>query len=81
MPNIYDYTISHHISQISQFRINRTLPTFNSTSTAGRILSLRIHRGIIFFDLHEDGQFIQCAIRRSTSPVSFEYFSTWFLSL
>lgn len=77
MQNIYDYTISHHVAQISQYRANRVLPDSPElavTSTAGRILSLRVHRNIIFFDLHEDGQFVQCAIRRSAAPVAFEYF-------
>jgi len=72
--NIYDYTISHHVAQISHYRANRVLPEFEHTSSAGRILSLRVHRNMIFFDLHEDGQFIQCGIRRSTAAEAFAYF-------
>lgn len=70
----YDYTITSHVAQLAPYRINRLLPELLETSTAGRILSLRVHRNIIFFDLHEDGQFIQCAIRRSVAPEAFSYF-------
>ena len=44
--------------------------------TAGRILSLRSYRSILFFDIHEDGRYIQCAIRQSPSPEAFAYFQT-----
>lgn len=73
MQDIYNYTISNHIAQLSDYRVRRILPENLTCSTAGRMLSLRIHRNIIFFNLHEDGQFIQCAIRSSSSPESFTY--------
>lgn len=75
MQQIYNYTITNHIAQLSQYRINHVLPKVLECSTAGRILSLRIHRNIIFFNLHEDGQFIQCAVRLSVAPEAFALFT------
>jgi lysyl-tRNA synthetase class 2 len=72
----YNREISHHVASLSIYRINRELPVFTHSATAGRILSLRTHRNIVFFDLHEDGQFIQCAIRRSMAESVLEYFIT-----
>lgn len=71
---IYNQTITHHVAELSQYREERILPTFTDCSTAGRILSLRTYRSILFFDLYEDGQFIQCAIRQSLAPEAFNYF-------
>lgn len=73
--SIYDLEITQHVAQLSQYRINRTLPEDTTCSTAGRILSLRVHRAVIFFDLHEDGHFIQCGIRASIAPEAFAYFT------
>lgn len=73
--NTYDLQITNHIADLSQYRINHSLPQDTSCQTAGRILSLRIHRAIIFFDLHEDGHFIQCGIRSAIAPEAFQYFS------
>lgn len=75
MTNIYQHSITHHIAQLSQYRETQTLPQFEQCSTAGRILSLRSHRNICFFDLYEDGQYIQCAIRRSMAPELLDYFN------
>lgn len=72
---IYNQTITHHVAQLSQYREQRILPTFTDCVTAGRILSLRTYRSILFFDLYEDGQFIQCAIRQSIAPEAFAYFN------
>lgn len=71
----YNRTISHHIAQLAQYREERYLPEFTHTQSAGRILSLRTYRSIIFFDLHEDGRFIQCAVRAQVAPEAFAYFS------
>lgn len=76
MIQLYQNTITHHVANLSQYRINQALPEFSQCSTAGRILSLRLHRNIAFFDLYEDGQYIQCAIRRSMAPELLDYFST-----
>lgn len=75
MTSIYQYSISQHIAQLSQYRINRVLPENLICCTAGRILSLRGHRNIVFFDLYEDGEYIQCAIRRSIAPELLDYFN------
>jgi lysyl-tRNA synthetase class 2 len=74
--NLYNLTISHHVSDISEYRINRTLPEdeHSSIRTSGRILALRTYRSILFFDLYEDGQYIQCSIRASVAPIAFQYF-------
>lgn len=74
--NTYDLNITQHVAQLSQYRINRNVPEITSCRTAGRILSLRVHRAVIFFDLHEDGHFIQCGIRASVAPEAFAYFTT-----
>jgi lysyl-tRNA synthetase, class II len=76
MTQIYQNTITHHVASLSQYRINQVLPELTECSTAGRILSLRLHRNIAFFDLYEDGQYIQCAIRRSMAAQLLDYFST-----
>jgi lysyl-tRNA synthetase, class II len=70
----YNREITHHVANIAHFRQEHTVPDFTHSATAGRILSLRTHRNIVFFDLHEDGQFIQCAIRRSMAEPVLEYF-------
>lgn len=48
---IYTHSITHHVAELSQYRVQRTLPSFINCSTAGRILSLRTYRSILFFDL------------------------------
>ncbi len=73
--NQYQYRIHHRIADLSQYRIQRILPENNlHVVTAGRILALRTYKSIIFFDLYEDGEFIQCAIRKSQFPDAFQYF-------
>lgn len=72
--SIYDLTITDHVAQLSQYRTNRVLPDNLMCRTAGRILSLRVHRAVIFFDLHEDGHYIQCGLRSAVAPEAFQYF-------
>jgi len=72
--DLYQLTINNHISELSQYRINKIVPEDNQIRTSGRILALRKYKSILFFDLHEDGHYIQCAIRSSISPVAFQYF-------
>lgn len=48
---IYNHSITHHVAELYQYREQRTLPDFTNCSTAGRILSLRTYRSILFFDL------------------------------
>lgn len=74
--NQYAYEIEHRIANLYQYRQNRVIPDNPHVITAGRILALRTYRSILFFDLYEDGQFIQCAIRNSTHPEAFAYFQT-----
>ena len=74
--NQYAYEIEHRIANIYQYRQNRVIPDNPHVITAGRILALRTYRSILFFDLYEDGQFIQCSIRNSTHPEVFAYFQT-----
>jgi lysyl-tRNA synthetase class 2 len=71
--NTYELNITNHIAQLSQYRINHNLPEDINCQTAGRMLSLRVHRNIIFFDLHEDGHYIQCGLRSSVAPEAFQY--------
>lgn len=75
MEQIYNTTISAHIADLSQYRINSILPENLSCSTGGRILTLRTYRNILFFGLYEDGQYIQCSIRNSANPNAFDYFN------
>lgn len=72
--NQYQYRVVNRISDLYMYRQNRVLPEELHAVTAGRILNLRSYRSIIFFDLFEDGQFIQCAIRSSLAPEAFSYF-------
>ena len=72
--NQYQYLVENRISELYIYREERRLPDTLSVITAGRILALRSYRSIIFFDLYEDGQFIQCAIRNTIAPEAFTYF-------
>jgi lysyl-tRNA synthetase class 2 len=72
--NPYQYRVENRISDLFIYRQERRLPENLSVITAGRILALRSYRSIIFFDLYEDGQFIQCAIRNQLAPEAFQYF-------
>lgn len=72
--NQYQYRLENRIADLFQYRANRTLPEQPHVITAGRIMALRSYRSIIFFDLYEDGQFIQCAIRNALAPEAFTYF-------
>jgi lysyl-tRNA synthetase class 2 len=72
--NQYQYRVENRIADLYVYRQNRVVPEHTHAVTAGRILSLRAYRSIIFFDLHEDGQFIQCAIRANENPEPFAYF-------
>lgn len=72
--NQYQYRLENRIADLYQYRANRTLPEQPHVITAGRIMALRSYRSIIFFDLYEDGQFIQCAIRNALAPEAFIYF-------
>jgi lysyl-tRNA synthetase class 2 len=75
MNNQYDYRVENRIADLSIYRIQKILPETNThVVTAGRILALRTYKSIIFFDLYEDGEFIQCAIRKSQFPEAFTYF-------
>lgn len=72
--NQYQYRIENRVADLYVYRAQRRLPENTHVVSAGRILSLRSYKSIIFFDLYEDGQFIQCAIRNSISPEAFAYF-------
>ena len=72
--NQYQYRLENRIADLYQYRANRILPEQPHVITAGRIMALRSYRSIIFFDLYEDGQFIQCAIRNALAPEAFTYF-------
>lgn len=70
----YQHRVENRISDLYIYRAERRLPENVHVVTAGRILALRSYRSIIFFDLYEDGQFIQCAIRNAIAPDAFNYF-------
>jgi len=72
--NQYQYRLENRIADLYQYRANRTLPEQPHVITAGRIMALRSYRSIIFFDLYEDDQFIQCAIRNALAPEAFTHF-------
>lgn len=74
--NVYQYQVEQRIADLAYFREQSLLPEEGSRHvvTAGRIMSLRTYRNILFFDLYEDGVFIQCGIRNATSPEAFSYF-------
>ena len=72
--NQYQYRLENRIADLYQYRANRILPEQPHVITAGRIMALRSYRSIIFFDLYEDGQFIQCAIRNALAPEAFTHF-------
>lgn len=72
--NPYHFRTEQRIADIAIYRAERRLPDEPRVVTAGRILALRSYRSIIFFDLYEDGQFVQCAIRQSLAPEAFGYF-------
>lgn len=74
--NVYQYQAEQRISDLARFREESILPEegLRGVVTAGRIMSLRTYRSILFFDLYEDGLFIQCGIRNATSPDAFAYF-------
>lgn len=72
--NQYQYRVVNRIADLYIYRQNRVVPEDTHAVTAGRILNLRSYRSIIFFDLFEDGQFIQCAIRSGLAPEAFAYF-------
>lgn len=74
--NAYIHTITQRIADLAVYREERRLPQELTARTAGRILSLRSYRSILFFDIHEDGHYIQCAIRQSQSPEAFAYFQS-----
>lgn len=74
--NPYLFELEHRIIDLAPYRENRMLPEEPFTvRTAGRILALRSYRAILFFDLYEDGRFIQCCIRQEVSPEVFESFN------
>lgn len=73
--NNYEYRVEHRVTDLYIYRAERRLPESTHVVSAGRILSLRSYRSIIFFDLYEDGQFIQCAIRNALAPEAFTYFN------
>lgn len=70
----YQHRVQNRIVDLSIYRQERRLPENSRVVSAGRILALRSYRAIIFFDLYEDGQFIQCAIRQAASPEAFASF-------
>ena len=70
----YQYRVENRIADLSVYRQERRLPEDPHVVSAGRILALRSYRSIIFFDLYEDGQFIQCAIRQALAPEAFAAF-------
>lgn len=72
--NEYQHRVENRISDLYIYRAERRVPENTHVVTAGRILALRSYRSIIFFDLYEDGQFIQCAIRNAMAPEAFTYF-------
>lgn len=72
--NEYQYRVENRISDLYIYRAERRLPENPHVVTAGRILALRSYRSIIFFDLYEDGQFVQCAIRTALALDAFTYF-------
>lgn len=72
--NAYQHRLENRIHDLYIYRQERRLPENTHVLTAGRILALRTYRSIIFFDLYEDGHFIQCAIRNSVAPEAFNYF-------
>ena len=69
----YQYRVQNRVADLSVYRQERRLPEDPHVVSAGRILALRSYRSIIFFDLYEDGQFIQCAIRQALAPEAFAY--------
>lgn len=72
--NQYQYRVENRVADLYVYRAERRLPENTHVVSAGRILALRSYRSIIFFDLYEDGQFIQCAIRNTLAPEAFLYF-------
>lgn len=72
--NQYQYRVENRVTDLYIYREERRLPENTRVVSAGRILALRSYRSIIFFDLYEDGQFIQCAIRSTLAPEAFAYF-------
>lgn len=72
--NQYQYRVENRVADLYVYRAERRLPENTHVVSAGRILALRSYRSIIFFDLYEDGQFIQCAIRNALAPEAFTYF-------
>lgn len=74
--NVYQYQVEQRIADLAYFREQSLLPEEGNRHivTAGRIMSLRTYRNILFFDLYEDGVFIQCGIRNANSPEAFSYF-------
>lgn len=72
--NQYQYRVENRVADLYVYRAERRLPENTHVVSAGRILALRSYRSIIFFDLYEDGQFIQCAIRNAIAPEAFTYF-------
>lgn len=70
----YQYRAEHRVADLAIYREDRRLPEDPHVISGGRILALRSYRSIIFFDLYEDGQFIQCAIRQVLAPEAFAYF-------
>lgn len=73
--NQYQYRVENRVTDLYVYRAERRLPENTHVVSAGRILALRSYRSIIFFDLYEDGQFIQCAIRNALAPEAFIYFN------
>lgn len=73
--NQYQYRVENRVTDLYIYRAERRLPEITHVVSAGRILALRSYRSIIFFDLYEDGQFIQCAIRSALAPEAFAYFN------
>ena len=72
--NPYHFRAEQRVADIAIYRAERRLPEEPHVATAGRILALRSYRTILFFDLYEDGQFVQCAIRQALAPEAFAYF-------
>ena len=72
----YQYRVQNRIADLFIYRQERRIPEHPHVMSAGRILALRSYRSIIFFDLYEDGQFIQCAIRQALAPEAFAYFQS-----